>query len=97
MRKLHSKEVISESTYKRIRDRECGDTKEERLEKLLDDLKDRIKHDTSVFRAFFDVLKNDLSRKDLADKIMSKYKGICYVVCLLHWLSIMLELEGSEK
>ena len=82
MRKLHSKEVISESTYKRIRDRECGDTKEERLEKILDDLKDRIKHDTSVFKTFLDVL-NDLSRKDLADIIVSKYKGIYHVVCYI--------------
>ena len=82
MRKLHSNEVISESTYKRIRDRECGDTKEERLEKVLDDLKDRIKHDTNVFKTFLDIL-NDLSRKDLADIVMSKYKGIYYGECCI--------------
>ena len=82
VRKLHSKEVISESTYKRVRDRECRDTKEERLENILDDLKDRVKHDSSVFRTFLDTL-NDLSRKDLADIIITKYKGIYYVICYI--------------
>ena len=82
VRKLHSKEVISESTYKRVRDKECRDTTEERLENILDDLKDQIKHDSSVFGTFLNVL-NNISRDDLADIIITKYKGMYYVVCYI--------------
>ena len=84
VRKLYSKESVSESVYKRVRDRESRDTREERLENILDEVRDRVKHDGSVFRTFFDILY-DLSQKDLADKIMAKYKGIPY--CILHYKS----------
>ena len=82
VRKLYSKESVSESVYKRVRDRESRDTREERLENILDEVRDRVKHDGSVFRTFFDILY-DLSQKDLADKIMAKYKGMPY--CILHY------------
>ena len=84
VRKLYSKESVSESVYKRVRDRECRDTREERLENILDEVRDRVKHDDTVFRTFLDILC-DLSQKDLADKIMAKYKGIPY--CILHYKS----------
>ena len=66
---------MSKDVYKRVRDKECRDTSEERLERILDYIEDRIKHDANVLMIFLDVL-NDLSRKDLADIIMAKYKGI---------------------
>ena len=77
MRKLYSKEVISKDVCKRVRDKESRDTSEERLERIVDDIEDRIKHDAIVLMIFLDVL-NNLSRKDLADIIMAKYKGIYY-------------------
>ena len=77
MRKVYSKEIISKDVYKRVRDIESRDTSEERLEKILDDIGDRIKYDANVFVTFLDVLI-ELGRKDLADIIMAKYKGILY-------------------
>ena len=77
MRKLYSKEVISKGVYKRVRDKESRDTCEERLERILDDIEDHIKHDANILLVFLDVL-NNLCRKDLADIIMAKYKGIHY-------------------
>ena len=73
-RKLLSKEVISENVYKNVKDKE---TTSDRLDRILDDLKDRVKHNVSIFTTFLDILRDDsLKRHDLADKIMSKYKGM---------------------
>ena len=79
VRKLYLKEVLPEDVYKRVRDKESQDTSEERLEKILDVIGDRNKYDTNVFVTFLDVLV-DLSRKDLADIIKAKYKGISYLL-----------------
>ena len=91
VRRLYSKEVISESTYRGMRDIH---TNEECLEKTLDDLKDHIDRDTNVFNIFLDVL-NDSSQKDLAAKIMARYKGI--VCFMLLGVICVLELEGTVQ
>ena len=80
-RKLYSKEVISESVYKKVRDRETRDSKEERIEEVLDDLRDRIKHDPNVLINFLSTLK-ELSQNDLALKIEQKYQGTLHVTCM---------------
>ena len=77
-RKLYSKEVISESVYKKVKDRETRDTKEENIEEVLDDLRDRIKHDPNVLTKLLSTLK-ELSRNDLAIIIDRKYQGTLYV------------------
>ena len=78
-RKLYSKEIISEDVYKIVKDKKTGDTSTDRLDSILDDLKDRVKHNGSAFMIFLDILRDDsLNRQDLADKIMSKYKGMIY-------------------
>ena len=78
-RRLYSEEVISENVYKIVRDKRTGDTSEHCLDKILDDLKDHIKHDANAFMIFLDILRDDsLNRQDLADKIMSKYKGMIH-------------------
>ena len=78
-RKLYAKEVISENIYKKVKDRETRETSSERLDRILDDLKDHVKHNASTFTTFLDILKDDsLSQRDLADIIMSKYKGIIH-------------------
>ena len=75
-RRLVSEEIISEDVYKIIKDKKTGDTSADRLDLLLDDLKDHVKHNVSAFIVFLDILRDDsLNRQDLADKIMSKYKG----------------------
>ena len=71
-RKLYSELIISENVYKRVRDKACRDTNEERLENILDDMKDRIKHDASILIKFVDILREKLNRADIADEIMSK-------------------------
>lgn len=73
-RKLYSKEVISEDVYKRVKDKSSRDTNEDRLETILDDIRDRVKHNTSIMMTFVDILRNDFERNDLADVIMSKFK-----------------------
>ena len=76
-RKLYSKEVISEDVYKIVKDKKTGDTSADRLDYILDDLRNHVKHNASTFTIFLDILRDDgLNRQDLADKIMSKYKGI---------------------
>ena len=85
VRKLYSKEVISKDVYKRVRDKESRDTCWEYLEKIFDDIQDYIKHDANVFVTFLDVLI-DLSRKDLADIIKTKYKGILHYVILSQFI-----------
>ena len=78
-RKLYSKEIISEDVYKIVKDKKTKDTSTDRLDYILDDLKDHVKHNVSTFMIFLDILKDDhLKQQDLADKIMSKYKGMIY-------------------
>ena len=78
-RKLYSKEIISENVYKIVRGKITHDTTTERLEYILDNLKDHIKYNADVFMIFLDVLRyGGLNQQDLADKIMSKYKGMIY-------------------
>ena len=44
----------------------------ERLDTILDEIKDRVKYDTSILTKFVDILREEFYRNDLADKIMSK-------------------------
>ena len=73
-RRLYSKEIISENVYKRIKDSGTRDTMEDRLEKILDHLKDLAKNDASILTAFLNIL-SDLGRDDLTDTIKKKYLG----------------------
>ena len=78
-RRLYSEEIISEDVYKIVKDKKTGDTGADRLDYILDDLKDHVKHNASTFTTFLDILRDDgLNRQDLADKIMSKYKGMIH-------------------
>ena len=78
-RRLDEEEVISEDDYKIIRDKETGHTSTQCMDLILDDLKDHVKLDANAFQIFLDILRDDgLGHQDLADKIMSKYKGIIY-------------------
>ena len=70
-RKLYSELIISENVYKRVRDPACKDTNEQRLETILDDIKDRVKYDVGTLTVFVEILRENLKRNDLADKIMS--------------------------
>ena len=76
-RKPLLKEIISEVTYKRVIDSACWDTYEDRFENILDDIKGHVCHNPGILTAFVNILR-DLSRQDLADVIMSKYKGIIH-------------------
>ena len=78
-RKLYAKEVISENIYKKVKDRLTRETSSDRLDMILDELKDHVKHNASTFTTFLNVLKDDsLKKRELADIIMSKYKGIIH-------------------
>ena len=73
-RKVYSKEIIPEDVYKRVRDNQTRDSKETRLEEILDCLKSRIEHNANILKIFVDILRQ-LSQNDLADNIVAKYKG----------------------
>ena len=78
-RRLYSREVISEDVYKIIKDQKSGATSTDRLDLILDYLKDHVKDNVNTFMIFLDILRDDsLNRQDLADKIFSKYKGMIY-------------------
>ena len=74
-RKLHTKGVISENDYKKVRDDKTRDSEGERRETILEYVKDRIKLNADIFATFLQVLK-DLERVDIADQIMAKYKSM---------------------
>ena len=63
---------MSDNVYDRVRDKAARDSNEERLEAILSDLRSRVNNDASILMTFVDILKVDLKRQDLADKIMSK-------------------------
>ena len=71
-RKLHAEEVISENVYRRVKDDASRNSNEKRLDIILDEIKDLVKHDAHVLTKFVDILREKLNRNDLADKIMSK-------------------------
>ena len=74
--RLVEKEVISENVYKIVKDKKTGATGAERLDLILDDVKDHVNLNAEAFKIFLDILRDDsLNRHDLADIIMSKYKG----------------------
>ena len=77
-RKLYSEEVITENIYKRLSDRTTRDTAVDLLDIILNEIKVHVKYDASIFTKFVDILR-DLNRQDLADYIMSKYKGIIQI------------------
>ena len=82
-RKLYSTEVISEEVYRTVKDKATGDSSQERLDLILDTLKDQIKYNDNVivFKTFLYILKDDsLKRDELADIIISKYKGMIYLL-----------------
>ena len=58
--------------FTRIRDRTFRDTNEQRLDIILDELKDHVKHNAGIFSKFVDILRENFHRNDLADEIMSK-------------------------
>ena len=64
--------MITENVYKIIKDKACRDTNMERLDTILDEIKDRVKHDTGILTKFVDILRREFYRNDLADEIMSK-------------------------
>ena len=70
-RKLYSKQIISEDVYKKVKDKASRDTNEERRDTILDDIKDRVKYDIGTLSIFVEILRENLKRNDLADKIMS--------------------------
>ena len=64
--------MITENVYKIIKDKACRDTNMDRLETILDEIKDRVKYDTGILTKFVDILRKEFYRNDLADEIMSK-------------------------
>ena len=98
-RKLNARDVISENEYKRVIDSKTGDSEEERREKILGYVKDRVKLNADIFTTFLKVLKDDLGRDDLADKIMAKYKSkLNYFISsiLIRSISFSIDLEHVD-
>ena len=71
-RKLHSELIISENVYRRVKDKVNKDSIEDRLDIILDDIKDQVKYDASILTKFVNVLREKINRNDIADKIMLK-------------------------
>ena len=63
-----------------LNDKATRHTNEECLDTILDCIKDHVKHDASIFTKFVDILR-DLNQQDLADAMISKYKGIIHYEC----------------
>ena len=71
-RKLRSELIISENVYKKVKDKVNKDSIEDRLDIILDDIKDHVKYDASILTKFVKILREKVNRNDIADKIMSK-------------------------
>ena len=76
-RELYSKEFVKEDTYKKVIDKETRDSSEDRLERILGHLRDRVTRDASILVSFLNILE-DLTHQDLAVLIVKKYKGMLY-------------------
>ena len=76
-RELYSKEFVAEDTYKIVIDKETRDSSEDRLERILRHLRDRVTRDASILISFLNILE-DLTHQDLAVSIVKKYKGMLY-------------------
>ena len=74
---LYSEEIISDSLYKRVRDKKTGDSSEDCLELILDDIKDRVSQNSNILTSFLNILE-ELTHQHLADTIVKKYKGMLY-------------------
>ena len=95
---LYSREIIPKDVYKRVKDRDTRDSAEDRCDKILDYLTDRIEHDINIFTSFLSVLR-ELDRDDLADIIMTKYFRLVPFV-LTNWINSNLsfsELNTAES
>ena len=75
--KAYSLEIISDNVYKIVIDKRTGDTSADRIALILNHLKDRVTHNSSILKSFLNIL-NDLTHQDLADTIVQKYKGMLY-------------------
>ena len=84
---------MSDNVYDRVRDKAARDSNEERLEAILSDLRSRVNNDASILMTFVDILKVDLKRQDLADKIMSKLNQSEYVFISKYSLYCFFKLE----
>ena len=71
-RELFSEQIISENVFDRVKDKACGDTNKNRLEIILDDIRDRVKYKADILTKFVTILRKKFKRDDLADEIMSK-------------------------
>ena len=78
-RKLFSELIISENVYERVRDSACNDTNKQRLETILNDIRNRVKYDAGILTKFVDILRQKLNRNDLANKIMSYITKVCNI------------------
>ena len=78
-RKLYSEMIIPEDFYRKIKDKETRDTSKDRLDAILDEIKDRVEHDPGIFNKFINVLREGLYRRDLADKIITKVYNVSYL------------------
>ena len=75
-RKLCSELMISDDFYKKIKDKASRDSSKERLDTILDEIKDRVKHDAGILNKFVNILRKGLDRNDLADKIIIKVYNV---------------------
>ena len=96
-RRLYSKEVISESIYKRVIDKETRDSNEDRLERILGHLRDHVSHNVKILTSILNIL-NDLEYQYLAVLIVKKYKGMLYrmLCCITSELNLELQ-DAAEK
>ena len=60
-----------------MRDKKTGDSSEERLQLILDDIKDRVSQDGNILTSFLNILE-ELTHQHLANTIVKKYKGMLY-------------------
>ena len=69
-RKLYAKDIMSDNVYDRVRDKASRDSNEEHFEAIFTDLRSCIENDASIVMIFMDILRVDLNRQDLADKVI---------------------------
>ena len=58
----------------KVKDKQTRDTNEERLETILDCLKNRVKYNADILKKFLVILRY-ISQNELADNITAKYNG----------------------
>ena len=74
---LFSEELIPEILHRNIKDVHSNRNSSERIEDMMECVRERCKHQGKDFKTFIDIVY-ELGERDLANKVIERYRGTLY-------------------